>query len=65
MTDLEKLIRDLDTLRESIKLHSVNIHHLPPAQLKAVLERVAWCRTEIESLQSKLRTLTVDKPKSG
>src|SRR5687768_7286573 len=65
MTDLENLIRDLDALRESIKLHSVNLHHLPPAQLKTVLEHVTSCRTEIESLQAKLRTLTVDKPASG
>jgi hypothetical protein len=49
MTNLEQLIRDLDTLRQSIKLNSADLHQLPPAQLKTVLEHAAWCMTEFES----------------
>ena len=58
MTDLEQLIRDLDTLRQSIKLNSADLHQLPPAQLRIVLEHSAWCMTELESFMRKLKELT-------
>jgi hypothetical protein len=58
MTELEKLKHDMDTLRESIKLSSMTLHQRSPSELRGVLEHTAWCLTELEELQKRLKKLT-------
>ena len=55
MTIEEKLIRDIETLRESIRLAGQDLR--TGASVAAVLEHGKWCREELEALLSKLATL--------
>jgi hypothetical protein len=57
MNELEKLKRDMDTLRESLKLSSNTLHQRSPNELKGVLEHANWCLTELQDLQTRLRQL--------
>jgi hypothetical protein len=65
MTELEKLRRDMDALRESIKAQSVSLHQRSPSELNGLLEHAAWCLTELEELQKQLKKLTNLKGSSG
>ena len=51
MTDIEKLKRDIDTLKESIKLNKMNLHQRTQDELQGILENTAMCMTELKSLE--------------
>jgi hypothetical protein len=57
MTDIEKLQRDIDTLKESIKLNRMNLHHRTREELQGILQHTAWCMSELETLENELRRL--------
>jgi hypothetical protein len=57
MTDIEKLQRDIDGLKESIVLNRLNLHERTQEELQNILQHTAWCMTEIEKLQAELRRL--------
>ena len=61
MTDLEKLQRDIDTLKESIELNRVNLHQRSREELLQILQHTGWCISELEELKRELERLT--KPK--
>jgi hypothetical protein len=58
MTELEKLQRDIDTLRESIRLNRMNLHERTPDELRGILQNTALCMGELETLQKELKRLT-------
>ena len=61
MTELENLVRDITTLKESIKLNSTNLHQLAPKEIQGVLEHTALCLAELEKLQGELKRLSKEK----
>jgi hypothetical protein len=58
MTEIEKLQRDIDTLKESIKLNRMNLDQRTQEELRGILQHTALCMTELESLQMDLKRLT-------
>lgn len=58
MTEIEKLERDIDTLKESIRLNRMNLDQRTQEELRGILKHTALCMTELESLQMDLKRLT-------
>jgi len=56
MTSQEKLQRDIDTLRESIKLNwqDIAIKQLSATQRQGVKQHVQWCTDELKKLYERL-----------
>ena len=57
MTPTEKLKRDIETLRESIKLDGIvfEILGLTPDERAGILEHMGSCLSELQELKSKLK----------
>jgi hypothetical protein len=57
MTPTEKLKRDIETLRESIKVDGIvfEILGLTPEDRAGILEHMAGCLSELRELDSKLK----------
>ena len=57
MTPTEKLKRDIETLRESIKLDGIvfEILGLTPDERAGILEHMGECLSELQELKSKLK----------
>ena len=51
MTRLEILKRDLETLRESMRLDAEELARATPQQKQAILEHLKWCADEIAILK--------------
>jgi len=51
MTPLEKLKRDLETLRDSLTLDAEELKRASPADRKAILEHMKWCADEMATLR--------------
>jgi chromosome segregation ATPase len=58
MTEIEKLERDIDTLKESIQLNRMNLHQRTQQELRGILQHIASCMAELESLRAELKRLT-------
>jgi hypothetical protein len=58
MTDIEKLQRDIDGLKESIRLNRMNLHQRTQEELRGILQNTASCMADLESLQNELKQLT-------
>lgn len=58
MTSQEKLQRDIDTLRESIKLNWQDIatKQLSPNEKQGIKHHIQWCMDELKNLYEKLET---------
>jgi hypothetical protein len=57
LTEREKLIRDMDGLRDSIKLAGPEILKASNAQeRKQILDHVGWCQKELAELKTKLKS---------
>jgi hypothetical protein len=54
MTDIEKLQRDIDRLKESIALNRTNLHQRTSAELQDILKHTGWCMAELEELAKEL-----------
>jgi len=56
MTLAEKLIRDIETLRESIKLDGIDFASLSltPEERAGIIKHMEWCMIELEQLNAKL-----------
>jgi hypothetical protein len=57
MTEIEKLQRDIDTLKESIDLNRMNLDQRTQAELRGILQNTAICMAELESRQMELKRL--------
>ena len=57
MTPTEKLKRDIETLRESIKLDGIvfEIIGLTPEERAGIVEHIGQCLSELQELTSKLK----------
>lgn len=53
MTEAEKILRDIETLKESIVLNKSDLANLPmSASTRAgILENIAWCYQELRALE--------------
>lgn len=51
MTPLEKLKRDLETLRDLLTLDAEELKRASPADRKAILEHMKWCADEMATLR--------------
>ncbi len=51
MTRLEKLKRDIETLRDSMRLDAEELQHASPEERKAIQEHLQWCADEIATLR--------------
>ncbi len=51
MTRLEALKRDLETLRDSLKLDAAELQSASPEERKAILEHMTWCIDEMTALR--------------
>ncbi len=51
MTRIEILKRDLETLRESMKLDAEELARATPQEKQAILEHLRWCADEIVTLK--------------
>jgi hypothetical protein len=51
MTRLETLKRDLETLRDSLKLDSQELQRASPEERKTILEHMKWCADEMATLR--------------
>ena len=51
MTRIEILKRDLETLRDSLKLDSEELQRASPEERKAILEHMKWCADEMATLR--------------
>jgi hypothetical protein len=58
VTELEKLQRDIDTLRESIHLNKLNLHERTQQELQGILKNTAWCMSELSALEVEAKRLT-------
>lgn len=58
MTSQEKLKRDIDTLRDSIKLDWQDLasKQLTQDERKGLKEHIEWCSSELNSLYERLST---------
>lgn len=58
MTSQEKLQRDIDTLRESIKLdwQDIATKQLSLTERKDIKQHIQWCSDELKSLYDRLET---------
>ena len=54
MTDLERLRRDINTLKESIELSRTNLHQRTEEELRGILENIRWCLQELQKLLAEL-----------
>ena len=55
MTEAEKLVRDLDTLRQSIQLDWQDLAKAPDQKTRdGVLEHLMWCFAELDGLRKRL-----------
>jgi hypothetical protein len=56
MSTIDKILRDIETLRESIKLDNEEIakFHFSGEQLQGVLTHIGWCMTELSGLKERL-----------
>jgi hypothetical protein len=50
MTRLEKLNRDLETLRDSLSLDAEELQKASPDQRRAIREHMEWCVDEMTKL---------------
>jgi hypothetical protein len=57
MTEREQLERDIDTLRESIKLYGANIVRETPTEIQGTLKAIGWCQKELAQLEAQLKAL--------
>jgi hypothetical protein len=56
LTEAEKLKRDIEGLKESVKLAGPEFLNASSAnERKAILDHLGWCRTEIIKLESELK----------
>jgi hypothetical protein len=51
MTRVENLKRDLETLRDSLKLDAEELRRASPDERKAILEHIKWCSDEMAILR--------------
>ena len=53
MTDAEKILRDLETLKESIDLNKADLANLPmSAEVReGILQHIAWCYKNLRELE--------------
>jgi hypothetical protein len=56
MDRVERIKRDIDTLRESIKIDNDEIRslHLTGERLQGALQHIGWCMTELDQLKKTL-----------
>jgi hypothetical protein len=56
MTSQEKLQRDIDTLRESIKLdwQDIATKQLSPTEKQGIKQHIQWCTDELKNLYERL-----------
>lgn len=52
MTEAEKILRDIKTLRDSIELNKADLANLPmsPETRAGILKHIAWCYQELQGL---------------
>jgi ABC-type iron transport system FetAB permease component len=56
MTRLEKLNRDLETLRDSLSLDAEELKSASPEQRTAIRQHMRWCVDEMTKLMGVFRT---------
>jgi hypothetical protein len=54
MTDIERLKLNIETLKESIILNRMNLAERTREELQGIVQHTAWCREELEKLQTEL-----------
>ena len=57
MTDIEKLRRDIDTLKESIALNRMNLAQRTQTEIQEILQHTGWCIAELERLKADLKQI--------
>jgi hypothetical protein len=57
VTEMEKLQRDMKTLRESIELNKLNLHQRTQEEIQGIIENTARCMRELESLETEAKRL--------
>jgi hypothetical protein len=59
MTEREKMLRDIKTLRESIALNRIEVAKpdITGAERRAIIEHGAWCMQELAKLIADLNAL--------
>ncbi len=50
MTRLEKLKRDIETLRDSMKLDAAELARASPEEKRGILKHMKWCAEEMAAL---------------
>jgi hypothetical protein len=55
MTDIEKLERDIATLKESIELNRMHLSQRTQEELRGILRHTEWCMTELAKLELELK----------
>jgi len=58
MTDKDKLLRDIETLRESLKLNGMGFDRWPPKAQQQILKHGEFLLAELNDLKEKLERLT-------
>lgn len=59
MNEKEKLIRDIDTLRESIRLdwQEIGTKSLTDEEKQGIRQHIGWCQNELDNLLKRLDSI--------